>query len=110
MIRGTVTPIGTPIQSVIAPSVTGVVQVIKLRYSILAPVNIAHVIKKTTYMCMFCSEHRITRGFAGFWTEQRKLIHLSSNEVPFKISNGDASVEIIDALSSEILGMVGSIA
>lgn len=109
MIRGTVTPIGTPIQSVIAPSVTGVVQVIKLRYSILAHVNIAHFIKKNC-LCMFCSEHRITRGFAGFWTEQRKLIHLSSNEVPFKISNGDASVEIIDALSSEILGMVGSIA
>lgn len=51
-----------------------------------------------------CSEHRIARGFAGFWTEQRKLIHSSSNEVPFKIVNGDTGVEIIDALSAEILG------
>lgn len=31
VIRGTVLPIGTPIQSVIAPSVTGVIQTIKLR-------------------------------------------------------------------------------
>lgn len=50
------------------------------------------------------SEHRITRGVAGFWTEQQKLFHVSVNEVPFKIVNGDAGVEIIDALSSEILG------
>lgn len=50
------------------------------------------------------SEHRITRGVAGFWTEQRKLFHVSSSEVPFKIVNGDVGVEIVDALSSEILG------
>lgn len=31
IIRGSVVPIGAPIQSVIAPSVTGVVQTIKLR-------------------------------------------------------------------------------
>lgn len=53
---------------------------------------------------LVCSEHRVTRGFAGFWTEQRKLIHTSSNEVPFKLVNGDVGVEVIDALSSEILG------
>lgn len=58
----------------------------------------------------FDSEHRITRGLAGFWTEQRKLIHTSSNEVPFKIVNGDVGVEIIDALSSEILGMESKLA
>lgn len=60
------------------------------------------------YVCIFSCvsyrEHRITRGCAGFWTEHRKLIHSSSSEVPFKITNGDVGVEVIDALSSEILG------
>lgn len=51
------------------------------------------------------SEHRITRGFAGFWTENRKLFHVSSSEVPFKITNKDVGIEIIDPLASEILGM-----
>lgn len=50
------------------------------------------------------SEHRITRGFAGFWTEHKKLFHVSPNEVPFKIVNGDIGIEISDALSAEILG------
>jgi len=81
IIRGTVKPIGQPMRSVMSPSVTGVLQVIKL------------------------SEHRIARGFAGFWTEQRKLIHVSSNEVPFTITNGNVGVEIIDGLASEILDL-----
>lgn len=53
---------------------------------------------------MKLSEHRIARGFAGFWTEQRKLIHISTNEVPFEITNGSFGVEIIDPLSAELLG------
>lgn len=55
---------------------------------------------------LFNSEHRVARGFAGMWTEQRKLIHMSSNEVPFTISNGNIGVEIIDGLSSELLGIL----
>ncbi|XP_036336409.1 mitochondrial E3 ubiquitin protein ligase 1 [Rhagoletis pomonella] len=81
VVRGTVTPIGVPMRSVMSPSVTGVLQVIKL------------------------SEHRVTRGFAGFWTEQRKLIHVSSNEMPFELRNNESSVEIIDALSAAVLDM-----
>ena len=46
----------------------------------------------------------MARGFAGFWTEQRKLIHKSTNEIPFMITNGNYGVEVIDGLSSEILG------
>lgn len=64
-----------------APSVTGVLQLMKL------------------------SEHRVARGFAGFWAEQRKIIHESFNEVPFKITNGKYGVEVLDGLSSEILDM-----
>lgn len=81
VLRGNVTPIGIPITSVMAPTVTGVLQVMKL------------------------SEHRVARGFAGFWAEQRKLIHESFNEVPFKITNGKYGVEVLDGLSSEILDM-----
>ncbi|XP_055373289.1 mitochondrial E3 ubiquitin protein ligase 1 [Condylostylus longicornis] len=81
VIRGIVTPIGSPMRSVMNPSVTGVLQVIKL------------------------SEHRVARGFAGFWTEQRKLIHVSSNEIPFAIKNNDVDVEIIDGLGAAILDL-----
>lgn len=55
-------------------------------------------------LCFFFSEHRITRGFAGFWTENRKLFHISSSEVPFQITNKDVGIEIIDPLTAEILG------
>ncbi|XP_055619044.1 mitochondrial E3 ubiquitin protein ligase 1 [Toxorhynchites rutilus septentrionalis] len=81
VIRGTVTPIGTPLKSVMTPSVTGVLQVMKL------------------------NEHRVARGFAGFWAEQRKLIHISFNEVPFCLTNGKLGVEVVDGLSAEILDM-----
>ncbi|XP_065090491.1 mitochondrial E3 ubiquitin protein ligase 1 [Ochlerotatus camptorhynchus] len=81
VIRGTVTPIGTPLKSVMSPSVTGVLQIMKL------------------------NEHRVARGFAGFWAEQRKLIHISCNEVPFRLTNGKLGVEIVDGLSAEILDM-----
>lgn len=51
------------------------------------------------------SEHRVARGFAGFWAEQRKLIHISCNEVPFRLTNGKLGVEIVDGLSADILDM-----
>lgn len=81
VIRGTVTPIGAPLKSVMGPSVTGVLQIIKL------------------------NEHRVARGFAGIWAEQRKLIHISCNEVPFSLTSGKLGVEIVDGLSAEILDM-----
>lgn len=54
---------------------------------------------------MKLSEHRVARGFAGFWTEQRKTIHISSNDVPFTVSNGGVGVEIVNGLGAEILDM-----
>ncbi|XP_073842026.1 mitochondrial E3 ubiquitin protein ligase 1 [Musca autumnalis] len=81
VVRGIVTPIGVPMRSVMSPSVTGVLQVIKL------------------------NEHRVARGFAGFWSEQRKLIHVASNEMPFELRNNDAGVEVVDALSAAVLDM-----
>ncbi|XP_055603569.1 mitochondrial E3 ubiquitin protein ligase 1 [Uranotaenia lowii] len=81
VIRGTVTPIGQPLNCVMSPTVTGVLQVMKL------------------------NEHCVARGFYGFWAEQRKTIHVSCNEVPFKLVNGKFGVEIIDGLSSEFLDL-----
>ncbi|XP_067647662.1 mitochondrial E3 ubiquitin protein ligase 1 [Eurosta solidaginis] len=81
VLRGTVSPIGVPLRSVMSPSVTGVLQVIKL------------------------SEHCVQRGIAGFWQEQRKLVHVSSNEMPFELRNNDSGVEIVDALSAAVLDL-----
>lgn len=81
VIRGTVTPIGNPLNSVMSPSVTGVLQIMKL------------------------NEHRVARGLYGFWAEQQKLIHVSSNEVPFQLASGKLGVEVVDGLSGEILDM-----
>lgn len=81
VIRGVVTPIGTPLKSVMSPSVTGVLQMLKLK------------------------EHSVARGLAGFWAEQLKPIHISCNEVPFRLTNGKIGVEIVDGLSAEILDM-----
>ncbi|XP_052847282.1 mitochondrial E3 ubiquitin protein ligase 1 [Drosophila gunungcola] len=79
VIRGTVTPIGVPLRSSLVPSVSGVLQIVKLH------------------------EHRITRGFAGFWTEHHKLLHESANEMPFELRNQQHGVEIVDALSAAVL-------
>ncbi|EDV38877.1 uncharacterized protein Dana_GF25023 [Drosophila ananassae] len=79
VIRGTVTPIGVPLRSNLVPSVSGVLQIVKLH------------------------EHRITRGFAGFWTEHHKLLHETANEMPFELRNQQHGVEIMDALKAAVL-------
>lgn len=67
--------------------------------------NVIRLRKHSELHITLCSEHRVARGFAGFWSEQRKLIHVSSNEMPFELRNNDAGVEIIDALSADVLDM-----
>lgn len=79
VIRGTVTPLGVPLRSSFVPSVSGVLQIIKLH------------------------EHRVMRAFAGFWAEQRKMIHESINEMPFELRNHEHGVEIVDAMSAAVL-------
>lgn len=81
IIRGNVKSIGVPITSAYGPSIMGAIQVLKL------------------------SEHRVARGFAGFWTEQRKEIHRAINEVPFVLANGPYTVEVTDALNAHILDL-----
>ncbi|XP_017843810.2 mitochondrial E3 ubiquitin protein ligase 1 [Drosophila busckii] len=79
VIRGTVTPMGVPLRSSFVPSVSGVLQIVKLH------------------------EHRVMRAFAGFWAEQRKLIHESANEMPFELRNQEHGVEIVDAMTAAVL-------
>ncbi|EDV96805.1 mitochondrial E3 ubiquitin protein ligase 1 [Drosophila grimshawi] len=79
VIRGTVTPIGVPLRSSFVPTVSGVLQIVKLH------------------------EHRVMRAFAGFWAEQRKLLHESTNEMPFELCNQQHGVEIVDAISAAVL-------
>lgn len=68
-------------KAVMSPSVTAVLQVMKLY------------------------EHRISKGLAGFWTEHSKLMHMSTNEVPFYLENEGARVEVLDAFSANILDL-----
>lgn len=81
IIRGTVTPIGKPMSSVMSPSVSAVIQVMKLE------------------------EHRVSKGMAGFWMEDTKMLRTAANDIPFCIKSPDASVEILDALSAKILDL-----
>ncbi|XP_016989214.1 mitochondrial E3 ubiquitin protein ligase 1-like [Drosophila rhopaloa] len=75
VIRGTVTPIGDPLQG----SLNGVLQIVKLH------------------------EHRIIRGIAGLWRENHNLIHESPNEMPFELRNQQNGVEIVDAMKTSFL-------
>lgn len=47
----------------------------------------------------------MARGFAGFWTEQRRLIHKSINEIPFSLTNGPYKVDVDNALRADILDL-----
>jgi len=79
MIRGTVNPIGDPLQSSLGSSVSGVLQIVKLH------------------------EHRIIRGITGLWKDHHQLLHESTNEMPFELGNQQHSVEIVDALRASFL-------
>ncbi|XP_037721202.1 mitochondrial E3 ubiquitin protein ligase 1-like [Drosophila subpulchrella] len=79
VIRGTVKPIGDPLQSSLGPSVSGVLQIVKLH------------------------EHRIIRGITGLWKDHHQLLHESTNEMPFQLRNQQHSVEIVDALRASFL-------
>lgn len=52
------------------------------------------------------NEHSVARAFGGYWTEHSKTIHVSHNSVPFMLTNKTVEVEIIEALSAEIIGMM----
>lgn len=49
-------------------------------------------------------EHVIARTSAGFWSDQTRTIHEACNSTPFVLSNGKYTIEVVDALASELLG------
>lgn len=49
-------------------------------------------------------EHAVIRAFGGYWTEQTKAIHTINQSIPFKLTNETVEIEIIEAISAEIIG------
>ncbi|KAH8349757.1 hypothetical protein KR084_005645 [Drosophila pseudotakahashii] len=75
IIRGTVTPIGDPIHNSLVPSVSGVLQIVKL--------------------------HQL--GIIGVWKDNHKILHESASEMPFELRNQQHSVQIVNALRAVVL-------
>ncbi|KAJ9592280.1 hypothetical protein L9F63_001176 [Diploptera punctata] len=80
-IRGSVKAIGTPITSVNNQNITGTIQKLSLK------------------------EHIVARGSAGYWADQERVIQQVYNSVPFVLQNSQTSVEVLDALRSDILDL-----
>ncbi|XP_008548890.1 mitochondrial E3 ubiquitin protein ligase 1 [Microplitis demolitor] len=80
-IRGIVRPLGKPLYGVYNPTITGVIQRLTVK------------------------EHVVARTTAGFWSDQERTMQEVYNAVPFALQNGSHKVEVIDALSAEILDM-----
>ncbi|XP_022127953.2 mitochondrial E3 ubiquitin protein ligase 1 [Pieris rapae] len=81
VVRGLVKPLGNPITSNYNQSVTGVIQRLIIK------------------------EHVIARTSAGFWSDQTRTIHEFCNSTPFVLTNGKYSIEVVDALSAELLDL-----
>ncbi|KAB0795590.1 hypothetical protein PPYR_12429 [Photinus pyralis] len=80
-IRGTVQPIGDPIISNNNLKVAGVLQLLTIK------------------------EHIIQRGATGYWSEHEKVIQTVQNVMPFVIESHGYNVEVVDALSADILDL-----
>lgn len=73
---------------------------IKLKFATPFMDNMLMCFKRLTI-----KEHVIARTSAGFWSDQTRTIHEVYNSTPFVLSNGKYSIEVIDALAAELLGM-----
>lgn len=81
VLRGSVKALGNPIRSAHNESVTGVIQKLTLK------------------------EHVVARTPAGFWSDQARTVHEVFNSMPFVLSNGKIDIEVVDALSADLLDM-----
>lgn len=50
-------------------------------------------------------EHAMARNASGFWADQKSVIHVSHNVVPFILGRGNIKIEILDAVSAELLDL-----
>lgn len=80
-LRGTVKSMGAPLKSFNMSDVSGVIQKLTLK------------------------EHIVTRRSSGFWQESERAIQEVCNSVPFVLKTEGGEVEILDALSSDILDL-----
>lgn len=80
-IRGTVKALGKPLRSINKNDIIGVVQKLSIK------------------------EHVVARTTAGFWSNQERTMQKVYNTVPFVLQNGRYKVEVLDALSADILDM-----
>ncbi|KAK2585050.1 hypothetical protein KPH14_008570 [Odynerus spinipes] len=80
-IRGTVKSLGKPLRSINRKDITGVLQKLSIK------------------------EHVVARTTAGFWSNQEHTMQKVCNSVPFVLQNGRYKVEVLDALSADILDM-----
>ncbi|XP_072943357.1 mitochondrial E3 ubiquitin protein ligase 1 [Epargyreus clarus] len=81
VIRGLIKPLGNPIRSSTNQAVTGVIQRLTIK------------------------EHVVARTSAGFWSDQTRTVNEVYNSTPFVLSNGNYSIEVVDALAAELLDM-----
>lgn len=65
IVRGTVTPIGTPLQSIMSPSVTGVLQVIKVKYFkfVLHSIVFVYVLHRNDLLSVNIESRGVLRAF-----------------------------------------------
>lgn len=80
-IRGAVKPLGNPIISNNNPNVSGVIQSLKIK------------------------EHVIQRSSTGFWSDSERTIQEVHNVIPFGLDSKSTTVEVIDPLVAEYLGI-----
>lgn len=81
VIRGEVEALGSPITSVNNHSITGAIQKLSMK------------------------EHVVARGSAGFWADQKRVIQEVYNSVPFVLRVSQTNVEVLDALTADILDL-----
>ncbi|CAG9862596.1 unnamed protein product [Phyllotreta striolata] len=80
-IRGSVKPLGNPILSNSNPTVSGVIQLLRIK------------------------EHVIKRSTAGFWTDSERIIQEVHNVMPFALEDKGIQIEICDPLAADVLDM-----
>nr|CAI5825075.1 unnamed protein product [Callosobruchus analis] len=80
-IRGSVKPIGKPVISINNPSITGVIQLLRIK------------------------EHVIQRSSTGFWADSERVIQEVHNITPFALENKGMAIEICDPLAADVLDM-----
>lgn len=79
-IRGNVKPIGNPIVSINNPSITGVIQLLRLK------------------------EHVVQRSTTGFWADSERIIQEVHNVMPFALETKGIQIEVCDPLAADVLG------